>query len=172
MVFQFLPYRWFTTCTLRWDSQGLEILDIASIDIILSEQWTTKALIRLRRCTGWSAPLLFACGKNRFSHDVAHIIPTLANWPDAKWTMLRPSLKSRTKIIFCSFHTGIYSNEYSQLATCICLSWIFTIFDWSMYILTDRWRQVSYPCENFRNISWIVLAVFLKNWSRTVQDWF
>ena len=38
---------------------------------------------------------------------------------------------------------GIYCNKYSQLATCICLSWIFTIFDWSMYILTDRWHQVN-----------------------------
>ena len=31
-------------------------------------------LIRLRGCAGWSAPLLFAYGKNKFSHDVAHII--------------------------------------------------------------------------------------------------
>ena len=30
-------------------------------------------LIRLRGCAGWSAPLLFAYGINRFSHDVAHI---------------------------------------------------------------------------------------------------
>ena len=29
---------------------------------------------RLRRCTGWSAPLLFALGINRFSHDEAQII--------------------------------------------------------------------------------------------------
>ena len=48
---------------------------------------------------------------------------------------------------FASFHAGIYCNEYSQLATCICLSWIFTIFDWSMYILTDRMLQINsiYP---------------------------
>ena len=42
--------------------------------IILSRQRTTKALIRLCRCAGWSAPLLFAYGINRFSHDKAHII--------------------------------------------------------------------------------------------------
>ena len=46
---------------------------IRSRDIILSRQWTTKVLIRLCRCTGWSAPLLFAYGTNRFSHDVAHM---------------------------------------------------------------------------------------------------
>ena len=32
-----------------------------------------KALIRLRGCTGWSAPVLFANPKDRFSHDGAHI---------------------------------------------------------------------------------------------------
>ena len=31
-------------------------------------------LIKLRRCAGWSAHLLFAYGINRFSHDVAQII--------------------------------------------------------------------------------------------------
>ena len=37
----------------------------------------TKVLIRLRRCAGWSALLLFTYGINRFSHDVTHIvIPT------------------------------------------------------------------------------------------------
>ena len=27
-----------------------------------------------RKCAGWSAPLLFAMGKNRFSHDVAQMV--------------------------------------------------------------------------------------------------
>ena len=36
--------------------------DWASIHIILSKQRTTKVLIRLRGCAGWSAPLLFARG--------------------------------------------------------------------------------------------------------------
>ena len=47
----------------------LEISDIETRGIILSRQRTTKALI----CAGWSAPLLFAYGKNRFSHDVTRI---------------------------------------------------------------------------------------------------
>ena len=58
-----------------WDEarvSSLEILNLASIGIILSRQWTTKALIRLRGCAGWSAPLLFAYCINRFSHDIAH----------------------------------------------------------------------------------------------------
>ena len=69
-------------CSATETSQGLEILDIASIDIVLSKQQTTKALIRLCGCAGWSAPLLFAYSKNRFSHDVAHMIP------DRSWVSL------------------------------------------------------------------------------------
>ena len=52
--------------------QRLEISDIETRGIILSRQWTTKVLIRLRGYAGWSASLLFAYDKNRFSHDVAH----------------------------------------------------------------------------------------------------
>ena len=50
------------------------ILDLASVDIILSRQGTTKALIRLRGCAGWSATLLFAYGINRFPYDEANFI--------------------------------------------------------------------------------------------------
>ena len=55
-------------CSATESSESFEILDIASIAIM---QRTIKALIRLRGCVGWSAPLLFAHGINRFSHDVA-----------------------------------------------------------------------------------------------------
>ena len=65
-------------CSATETSQGVEILDIASIDIILSKQQTTRVLFRLRRCAGWSAPLLFAYGKNRFPHDVAHTVMILS----------------------------------------------------------------------------------------------
>ena len=52
----------------------LEISDIETRSVILSRQQTTNALIRLRGCAGWSAPLLFAYDMNRFSHDVAHLL--------------------------------------------------------------------------------------------------
>ena len=57
-------------CAATEASLSLEILAIASRGIVLSRQRTTKALIRLRRCADWSAPLLFTYGINRFSHDV------------------------------------------------------------------------------------------------------
>ena len=59
----------------RW---RLEISDILLyyiiIDIILSRQRTRKVLIRLPGCTGWSAPLLFTYGLNRFSPDMSQIL--------------------------------------------------------------------------------------------------
>ena len=60
-------------CSASKTSLSLEILDLASIAIILSRQRTTKVLIRMHGCAGCSAALLFAYGKNRFSHDVVHI---------------------------------------------------------------------------------------------------
>ena len=49
-------------CSATEASQNPQSLDLASIDTILSKQWTTKVLIRLRISAGWSVPLLFAYG--------------------------------------------------------------------------------------------------------------
>ena len=49
-------------CSATETSQSLETLEIASIGIKLSEQQTSKVLIRLHKCAGWSAPLLFTYG--------------------------------------------------------------------------------------------------------------
>ena len=76
-------------------SQGLETLNIANIDTILSKLWPTKALIRLRGCAGWSAPLLFAYGKNSFSHDMAHLYQGIR-----KPAIVILSWKSNETIIF------------------------------------------------------------------------
>ena len=57
-------------CAATEASWSLEISAIESRDIILSKQRTTKALIRLRGCAGWSAPLLFA-----------YIIRHIFSWP-------------------------------------------------------------------------------------------
>ena len=54
----------------RW---RLKISDIETRGIILSRQ-RKKALIRQHGCAGWSAPLLFAYGINRFSPDEAQLI--------------------------------------------------------------------------------------------------
>ena len=46
------------------------VLKFRIYNLVLSKQRTTKVLIRLRRCAGWSAPLLFA-------YDIRHIF----SWP-------------------------------------------------------------------------------------------
>ena len=51
-------------------SLNIEILLEASLNIILSSRQITKALISLRGCADWSAPLLLA----RFSRDEAHVV--------------------------------------------------------------------------------------------------
>ena len=61
-------------CSVIEASLRLEISDIETRGIILSRQRTAKALIRLRGCTDCFASLLFAYGKNRFSHDVAQSV--------------------------------------------------------------------------------------------------
>ena len=41
-------------------SYKIEISSVASLHMILSKKRITKALTRLRRCAGWSVPVLFA----------------------------------------------------------------------------------------------------------------
>ena len=57
-------------CAATEASYNLEISAIEYRDIILTKQRTTKVLIRLCGCAGWSASLLFA-------YDIRHIF----SWP-------------------------------------------------------------------------------------------
>ena len=61
-------------------SWKIEISLVASLDMILFNKRTTKALIRLRECAGWSAPLLFAIHRkqvfSRRGHSMSvHVCP-------------------------------------------------------------------------------------------------
>ena len=58
-----------TACSATETSQNIEYLHESSSIIILSTKRTTKALIRLRGCTGLSAHLLFVRNKVRVSPD-------------------------------------------------------------------------------------------------------
>ena len=56
-------------------SQKIEILLVASLDMILSNKQITKALIRLHGCAGWSAPVLFANPRRQvFSHRGSYVV--------------------------------------------------------------------------------------------------
>ena len=52
-------------CSATEASKNFRIVDITSIDIIFSRRWTTKTLISLRGCVGWSVFLLFANGRSQ-----------------------------------------------------------------------------------------------------------
>ena len=57
-------------CSSTETSLKIEISLVASPDIILFKKQITTALIRLRECTGWSAPLLIANPHRQvFSHQ-------------------------------------------------------------------------------------------------------
>ena len=58
----------------RKTSWKIKILLVASLNMILSKTRITRALIRLRGCTGWSAPVLFASPEDRYPHVEAHMI--------------------------------------------------------------------------------------------------
>ena len=57
------------TCSATETSYNCEIMCASGRVMILFRKQKTQALIRLHGCSGWSAPLLFACNKVRvFSH--------------------------------------------------------------------------------------------------------
>ena len=66
------------TCSAAEISQRLEISDIRTREIILWRQRTTKVLIRLRGCAGWSASFVRICLKQVFSwrgsYTLIHIL--------------------------------------------------------------------------------------------------
>ena len=71
-------------CAAAVASYSLEILEIASICIFLSKQRITKVLIRLCRCAGWSALLLFAYGiKQVFSWRGSYVFRTPIDFASA-----------------------------------------------------------------------------------------
>ena len=54
--------------------KNIEILHVANVSIILSTKRIAKVMARLRGCLGWSAPMLFACNKVRFSCVVGEML--------------------------------------------------------------------------------------------------
>ena len=55
-----LQLRFKPACSATETRWKIEISLVTSVDMMLSNKRITKALIRLRGCAGWSAPLLFA----------------------------------------------------------------------------------------------------------------
>ena len=81
-----------------------------NLDIILSKQRKTKALIRLRGCAGWSALLLFAYDIDTFSHGLAHIIVWFVDWK---------LMKMRCEIFLfkCNVKERVYTKQLKNCVT-------------------------------------------------------
>ena len=113
------------------------VLDVASRGITLYRQWTMKALIRLRGCAGWSAPLLFACGINRFSHDMAHIH---SHWLLCLYTLQMISLRRTFSDTLASWRL-IYNV-------------IFSVSEISYWLMDRSIADRSVSCD--RLINWLI----------------
>ena len=118
-------------CTATEASQSLEISAIESRDIILFKQRTTKVLIRLRGCAGWSAPLLFA-------YDIRHIF----SWPG--------SYKSWLLDYTCTCNDWITC----VLSLSIVRFWPLNSQRWDDFLLYSTWKGIQVEAKFiYRQIS-------------------
>ena len=104
-------------CAVREAMLRLEISGIETRGIISTRQRTTKALNSLRGCAGWSVPLLFAYGINRFSHEVAHMSlqTCLALWS--------PRLGKKELVYMLLVHLFVYLACVTFFSTFWCQGW-------------------------------------------------
>ena len=81
---------------------------MASLDIILFKKRIIKALIGMRKCTGWSAPLLFASPQRQvFSRGglydpyiILYFAYVLTNFPEEKKTRITEVFVPEFKLYF------------------------------------------------------------------------
>ena len=98
-----------------------------------SRQRTTKVLIRLHGCAGWSAPLLFAYVINRLSNDVAQMIHSMLDYPEDSSLTCFSSAKL--------YNLESISNKMSSQASVICCM-----------VFCRYWSQRNYDNTFFRII--------------------
>ena len=93
--------------------------------MVISKKWTTKALIRLRGCAGWSAPVLLTNPEDRFSRDEAQIylccnvssgtMPTLCLFLAVSWLGLLPVVVIFPGHIHSLFETIIIVDDNTNI---------------------------------------------------------
>ena len=97
-------------------SWNIEISLAAILYMILSNQRTTKALIRLCECTGWSAPLLFA---NRLRQVFSRRGPNIS--PSRK-DLIRNSFKENYEYFLIHQFKHLFGCSNNSLIETILLS--------------------------------------------------
>ena len=113
---------------------------LATLVIIQSKQWTTKALIRLCEFAGWFAPLLFAYGIPSFSNSFAHN-PLLCNCK-------KKMCVSTWSYWFC-FSISCPSNRHMQQERCIFIP-ILHVKIWTPSETTTETVRGSLSLKNAR----------------------
>ena len=93
-------------CSATAANIRLEILVTETRDFTLYRQWTTKALIRLRGCAGWSVPLLFA-------YDIRHIF----SWPGSYILVTFPLVFYQNRSVLYSLASETCNNLQSSKPT-------------------------------------------------------
>ena len=84
--------------------------------MVLSKKRITKALIRLRRCAGWSAPVLFANPEDRFSRVAAHIVHTIG--PDNR---VRTEMGEQNSRTFAGLFQDFFSFFKDSISSQFCI---------------------------------------------------
>ena len=112
-------------CSATETSQRFEIWDIEARGIILPKQRTTKVLIRLRGCTGWSAPFCSHIAWTGFLmmwlfyFDSAKFIQSF--WSHA----MHSSASSTTSLFLCTMCNGDqYLSRYIVLIAPYTIFWV------------------------------------------------
>ena len=159
----------------RW---RLEISDIKTRGIILSKQRVTKALNSLCGCAGWSASLLFANGKNRFSHDVTHLPGVDFDCIGSGWLLqvchmiLAWTLRYKTSgNLFYSYHhchclASPFWFCYGHLLGMSCpfafpfVSWYAYLMSCLLFVLLSRLMSSSSGCE-IRLYRFLIIAFYI-----------
>ena len=88
--------------------------------MIICNKWIIKALIRLGRCAGWSAHLLFGNPRRQFSRDEAHIT---VEFNPFKMNIHRYNIENFPRIIVVNI---IFKNDSQRN-----LSWLNNRFTWN-----------------------------------------
>ena len=144
------------------------LLHIASRGIILSKQQTIKMLIRLQGCAGWSAPLLFAYGINRFSHDVAQIWETSFESCFDYIKFLRSCFKHPYFLEYPTFTPVICKLQFKQvLRLCIFIALLWKSGGYTGFSLSFRHSVIP----SFRNLSNVNFSSHFSQELWCLEDW-
>ena len=144
-------------CTATEVSWRFKILDIETRGIILSGQRTSKVLIRLRGCAGWSAPLLFAYGKTDF------LMTWLIWYSDIHVTA------SKAASARFSFHFNEVCEKYIEYIRNSSFWWgRYQNFGKTWYVL-EEFRELAEDEGSVTCMLWVLCQIFLfQTWK--VQD--